>query len=90
MNIKKYEFISLKKHEFYVKINNNIKRGKIGLRKANISRNLKVFRNAQKSLGPIILSQITNILVRIFSDNGKLLDLVNKTNEINNLGYGPK
>jgi hypothetical protein len=50
--------------------------------KANLLRNAQVLRNTKKTLAPIITNQITNILIKVASQNVKLQELVDKTNEI--------
>jgi len=65
------------------KINQNISKANKDQRKANISRNVKVLKNTAKDkLAPIIISQLTNLLISIVSKNSRLQELVDKTNEI--------
>ena len=63
-------------------INKNIKKSKRGNKQANLARNKQVLLNLKKSIGPILLSKITNTLVNIISQNARLQELVDKTNEI--------
>lgn len=63
------------------KIDQNIKNTKSGSRKSNIQRNKQVISNLKKSLAPIIMNQLTNVLIQVVNQNGKLQDLVNQTND---------
>jgi hypothetical protein len=71
-----------KKKKLDDKINKNTKKSKKDRAKANALRNKQILRNVQKTIAPIIIGQITNILVRIASQNSRLQELVDKTNEI--------
>lgn len=77
-----FKNIKEEKKKLKEKINNNIKNAKKSLSLANKERNLKVLKNLQKSLGPIIINQLTNVLIKIVDKTAQLQELVNKTNEI--------
>jgi DNA repair exonuclease SbcCD ATPase subunit len=63
-------------------IDKNIKISKKGVRKANIARIKQVLGNAKKTIAPILLTQITNTLVKVATQTSRLQELVNDTNEI--------
>jgi hypothetical protein len=63
-------------------IDKNIRKSKKGSKRANAARNRQVLQNLKKSIGPIILSKLTNILVNVAAQTATLQELVDKTNEI--------
>jgi len=66
------------------KINNNkrIKKSKEERSKANKDRIKSVLANASKTLAPIVASLLTNQIISIVSNDAKLQELVDKTNEV--------
>jgi hypothetical protein len=63
-------------------INNSIKSSNTNQVKANTLRNTQVLRNVQKTIAPIIINQITNVLIKVASQNARLQELVDQTNAI--------
>jgi hypothetical protein len=63
-------------------IDKNIKISKKGSKKANISRIKQVLGNTKKTIVPILLTQITNTLVKVATQTSRLQELVNDTNEV--------
>jgi hypothetical protein len=59
-------------------IDKNILSSKKGAVRANLARNAQI----TKTLGPILLSRITNLLVNVAVQNTRLQELVDKTNEL--------
>ena len=64
-----------------MKIKKNIKSARKGLKKSNRRRNKQVLQNIKKTIAPILLSKITDILVNAITQSSKLQELVDKTNE---------
>ena len=62
-------------------IDKNIKKSKADTRKANIARSTQVLQNTAKTLAPIVALQLTNTLIQVVNQNGKLQELVDKTNK---------
>jgi hypothetical protein len=62
-------------------INKNIKSAQKGYTKSNISRNLQLLKNKKKDIGAIILGRITNTLINAVSNNTRLQELVDTTND---------
>lgn len=79
-----------KKKKSDATIDKNISKSKSNSRKANVSRNQQVLRNAKKTLAPIIANQLTNTLIQITNQNGKLQELVDKTNAIIDAAVTPE
>jgi hypothetical protein len=79
-----------KKKKSDATIDKNISKSKANSRKANVSRNQQVLRNAKKTLAPIIANQLTNTLIQITNQNGKLQELVDRTNAIADAATTPE
>lgn len=79
-----------KKKKSDATIDKNISKSKSNSRKANVSRNQQVLKNAKKTLAPIIANQLTNTLIQITNQNGKLQELVDKTNAIIDAAVTPE
>jgi hypothetical protein len=69
------------------KLNNTIKNSTSASQKeqkrADVARNMKVLKNTAKDkLAPIVISLLTNLVLRIIKKNSKLQELVDKTNAV--------
>jgi hypothetical protein len=62
-------------------IDKNRKKSRKDNKKANIARIKQVLGNTKKTIVPIILSQITNTLVKVATQTSRLQELVNDTND---------
>lgn len=71
-----------KKKQSDATIDKNIRKSQTDTRKATVARSKQVLQNVAKTLAPIIALQLTNTLIKIVNQNGKLQELVNKTNTI--------
>jgi hypothetical protein len=69
-----------KKKQSDTTIDTNVRKSQSDTRRATTARNNQVLQNVSKTLAPIIALQLTNTIIQIVSQNGKLQDLVNKTN----------
>ena len=71
-----------KKKQSEATIDTNVRKSQIDTRKAAVARNSQVLQNVSKTLAPIIALQLTNTLIQVANQNGKLQELVNNTNKI--------
>jgi hypothetical protein len=71
-----------KKKQSDATIDKNVRKSQSDSRKASVSRSTQVLQNIAKTLAPIIALQLTNTLLQVVGQNGKLQELVNKTNTI--------
>ena len=69
-----------KKKQSDATINKNVRKSQTDTRKATIARSKQVLQNIAKTLAPIVALQLTNVLIQVVNQNGKLQELVNKTN----------
>jgi len=78
-----------KKKQSDITIDTNIRKSQTDTRKANVSRNSQVLQNISKTLAPIVALQLTNTLIQVANQNGKLQELVNNTNKIIDVASTP-
>jgi len=64
------------------KITSNISKGKINEVKSDALRIKQIIKNNSKSLSSILTNQLTNVLLKVISQNGKIEKSVNETNEV--------
>jgi hypothetical protein len=64
------------------KVNNNINNNIKSSERANVLANISRNNQSVQEIVPIILTQVSNILVKVASQNARLQELVNKTNII--------
>lgn len=79
-----------KKKQLDSNIDKNIRKSKTDSRKANAARNKQVLQNASKTIAPILINQLTNTLIQVVNQNGKLQELVNKTNTVIDAAVTPE
>jgi len=60
------------------RIRNSISKSKKGQRRASLNR----LKQIQKSIPNLVAAQLTNVFIRLVEQNGKLQDLVDRTNEV--------
>jgi hypothetical protein len=71
-----------KKKQSDATIDKNVRKSQTDTRKATVARSTQVLQNTAKTLAPIIALQLTNTLIQVVNQNGKLQELVNKTNTV--------
>jgi len=75
--------IKEKNKKFSNSVKSSIKKSQKDQKRADIARNTKVLKNTAKDkIAPVIISLLTNLVIKVVKKNSDLQELVNKTNEI--------